>query len=469
MTLEQARYAIILVLSASLAVPLLGGCSSASPPAQDAQADAVEAGPVADAPSFVRGAPAGTRLLAEWKSTEAGTGEAILSELLARGADCGDIEPETAIERVSVVWAASDLWRVEVGGSLEPGQVACLLGVGTDDDARSRDGRLEFESVEGGGTAMVTPGYAESDGQVDERLLEQFVSVYNQGHTVAALRWEPEGKPAFVAVSSEPTRSDFRFLFSDSDHLARFDETLTEFLGEAPGGGDIAHEANTSERAVSVSVGRAGLSWFVRSGLVEFFKQASGSMLPNMKVGEHIAALKQPLLLAPPDAGDVIVFDFPQESARTYLAEQPENQRACIGPQSLDATPAPRMVKRIVATGGQMVEVRENRLDVDGEPTAHDVIEKQTTGNFLYPNRAVAQETVGGRTYGVQYSGADPDFGPVEVPPEHVFVLGDNRDNSSDSRCWGPVPRARVVGRIEAVVWAQDDDGPDWYRIGELL
>jgi signal peptidase I len=170
----------------------------------------------------------------------------------------------------------------------------------------------------------------------------------------------------------------------------------------------------------------------VRSLLVEGFRMPSGSMEPTLAVGDQFLTNKlvygprildprtrSPLVALPglraPAVGDVVVVVFPKDRRKNFI-------------------------KRIVAIGGQSVALRGSTLTVDGvvqaEPHAY---------------------------YGTT---ASNDFGPVEVPAGHVFVLGDNRNQSYDSRFWGAVPIADVIGRAEAVYWSGRADDLRWHRIG---
>jgi signal peptidase I len=107
-------------------------------------------------------------------------------------------------------------------------------------------------------------------------------------------------------------------------------------------------------------------------------------------------------------------------------------------------------LKRVVALGGQVVEVRDKMLLVDGEP-------------FPFPEEARHEDfqtyPVGARSYGIAPSlGNRDNWGPYRVPDGHVFLMGDNRDNSVDSRYFGPVPDTNIIGRARLVVLSFDKD-----------
>lgn len=147
---------------------------------------------------------------------------------------------------------------------------------------------------------------------------------------------------------------------------------------------------------------------------------------PSLTVPWAGIGLALPIGRHRPRIGDVVAFRIPGE--RSVLA-----------------------VKRVVAVGGQTVELRRKRLLVDGVAVP-DVHARLGT-----PDAAPL---------------AGDDFGPARIPPAHVFLLGDNRDDSHDSRAFGPVPSADVVGRAVAVAWSWDQgprDAVRWQRIGRRV
>jgi signal peptidase I len=140
---------------------------------------------------------------------------------------------------------------------------------------------------------------------------------------------------------------------------------------------------------------------------VQAYRVPNSAMEPTIMQGDHV--LMRTALEA--HRGDVIVFDYPLD-------------------------PRVQFIKRIVGIGGDTVEVRAKQLFVNGraavEPYAiHDDPQ-------VYPNNHQLPEPFRSRDW----------FGPATVPPTSYFVLGDNRDRSSDSRYWGFVPRANLRGRI---------------------
>lgn len=186
------------------------------------------------------------------------------------------------------------------------------------------------------------------------------------------------------------------------------------------------------------------LALAIRTFVVQAFKIPSGSMLPTLQIGDHILVnkflygprLEIPLTqvslgrlpgLRKPRPGDVIVFIYPKDRSKDFI-------------------------KRVVAVEGQTIEVKNRHVFIDGK--AWD--DPHATW--------VAQ-------HGFVPGAEGNNYGPYTVPPDHVFVMGDNRDQSYDSRFWGPVPIADIKGEALVIYWSWD--GPDrwvrWERLGRLV
>ena len=168
------------------------------------------------------------------------------------------------------------------------------------------------------------------------------------------------------------------------------------------------------------------LALFVRTFVVQAFKIPTGSMEPNLLVGDHLlvnkfvfsptaSALERALLpVRAVVRGDVVVFKFPKDPERDFI-------------------------KRIMGLPGDTLEVRGTQLLING--TAID----QPFAHFLLPHDPAAALTDG-----------DPrdHYGPVTVPAGHYFAMGDNRDNSEDSRYWGFLPAEYIKGRALMIYWS---------------
>ena len=193
----------------------------------------------------------------------------------------------------------------------------------------------------------------------------------------------------------------------------------------------------------------------LRSFLVEPFQIPSSSMVPTLLVGDYILVnkftygIRLPVLrtkvmdLNEPERGDVMVF-FPPHMNDTYY------------------------IKRVVGLPGDTVSYRDKRLFVNGEPIGVEDLAVVPEGASRY---RLGAETLGGKRHLMQDNQLRParDFSVV-VKPGHYFMMGDNRDNSSDSRIWGQVPEKDIVGRAFAV-WMHWDTFfslPSFSRVGVI-
>lgn len=233
-------------------------------------------------------------------------------------------------------------------------------------------------------------------------------------------------------------------------------------------------------REYAESIGLAILcALLLRAFVVEAFKIPTGSMIPTLMVGDHLFVNKFIYGFRMPftnsyltrfkevESGEIVVFKFPNKEAREYLMKQPASRRQCIDMNTLDEERD--FIKRVVGVAGDTVELRDNQILINDEPVESLGLEKVSTGQYLYPHQIMETKRLNGHTYTVQYSGADENFGPITVKPGHIFTLGDNRDNSSDGRCWGQVPLENVKGRAIFVWWSIGPDGYRWDRIGHMI
>ncbi|HHO48505.1 MAG TPA: signal peptidase I [Desulfobacteraceae bacterium] len=190
------------------------------------------------------------------------------------------------------------------------------------------------------------------------------------------------------------------------------------------------------------------LALIIRTFIIQAFKIPSGSMLPTLQIGDHLLVNKFMYGFREPFTGaviipvkdvqrnDIIVFRFPRDPRLDYI-------------------------KRVIAVGGDTVEGRDKVIYVNGEPF-EDKYGVHLDSNTLSPN-----------------NGPRDNFGPVTVPEGKVFVMGDNRDNSFDSRFWGFVDDKAILGKAFIIYWSWDVEKPllsfdrlqsiRWSRIGDLI
>ena len=156
-------------------------------------------------------------------------------------------------------------------------------------------------------------------------------------------------------------------------------------------------------------------------------------MKPTLLVGDFILVNKLVYRFSEPQRGDIVVFKYP------------------IDP-NID------FIKRIVALPGEEVEVRNNQVFINGKPLPLIEVGR---GEENGVRKVIYEEVLPeGIKHKVQFYEDFPfskrDFGPVVVPPNHYFVMGDNRDNSEDSRYWGFVPRENIVGKAFVIYFSGD-------------
>jgi signal peptidase I len=194
-----------------------------------------------------------------------------------------------------------------------------------------------------------------------------------------------------------------------------------------------------------------------RSIAIDWNVVPSGSMRPTILEGDYILVnkaaydLKVPFVGTPlvqwsgPNRGDIVVFNPPGESDR--------------------------YVKRVVGVGGDRLELRDNQLSVNGSPAGLEPLDAVTIARLresLQSDEEVGREDLPGRTHAVIFHPERPgrdSFGPLVVPEGQYFMMGDNRDDSRDSRYFGFVPRERIAGRVWSVGVSVDPlAGPRWQR-----
>lgn len=194
----------------------------------------------------------------------------------------------------------------------------------------------------------------------------------------------------------------------------------------------------------------------LRSFLFEPFQIPSSSMVPTLLVGDYILVnkfsygLRLPVVrdkvvaIGEPERGDVMVF-FPPHQNQTYY------------------------IKRVIGVPGDIIVYRNKRLSVNGEAVPQQWLDEAPVSRSS--RIRVGAETVAGERHLMQVDRARParDFS-VTVKPGHYFMMGDNRDNSSDSRVWGQVPERDIVGKAVAI-WMHWEDWlsiPSFSRLGAI-
>ncbi|MDQ7784794.1 MAG: signal peptidase I [Desulfomonilaceae bacterium] len=181
------------------------------------------------------------------------------------------------------------------------------------------------------------------------------------------------------------------------------------------------------------------LAILIRALLIQAFKIPSGSMIPTLLVGDHILVnklfygIRVPFTKArwpritEPGRGDVIVFVYPEDRSKDFI-------------------------KRVVAVGGDTIEIRDKTVFINGEPTHNPKV--QFSSNVTLPGDISPRD----------------NMPPVKVPEGHLFVMGDNRDYSHDSRWWRFVPVEDVKGEAFLIYYsAEHFPGVKWGRIFNII
>lgn len=149
------------------------------------------------------------------------------------------------------------------------------------------------------------------------------------------------------------------------------------------------------------------LALLIRTFIFQPFWIPTGSMDPTLKVQDHIIVNKFGYHFWEPQQGDIVVFKYPLDPERDF-------------------------VKRLIGKSGEKVEIRNSKVYINGQ---------------VMPENYLPQ--------GLRFQ----DFGPVIVPENSYLMLGDNRNNSEDSRVWGPLPKDLVIGKAVLVYWPIDRIG----------
>jgi len=178
----------------------------------------------------------------------------------------------------------------------------------------------------------------------------------------------------------------------------------------------------------------------IRTFVVQAYKIPSRSMVPTLLVGDHILVnkfiygVKIPVLrkaiipVTNPQRGDIVVFIYPNDRSKDYI-------------------------KRVIGLSGDKIEIKNKITFINGKKysDAYGIY----SDNVIYPGSMQPRD----------------NFGPVTVPPESLFVMGDNRDESADSRFWGFVDLKDVEGKAFIIYWSwnREENNLRWQRLGSIL
>ena len=205
-----------------------------------------------------------------------------------------------------------------------------------------------------------------------------------------------------------------------------------------------AEKSKFREYAESLLIA-ALIAFLVRGFIIQAFKIPSGSMIPTLLIGDQLLVnrlsyvVKIPFTdivlahIGTPKRGDVVVFRYPEDHSKDFI-------------------------KRVIGVGGDVIEIKDKKVFVSGKPL--DDPHARFIDDRIFPA-------------GTQIP--RDNFGPVTVPKDSYFCMGDNRDNSADSRFWGFVKTDELVGRALIIYFSLDSQPESflhyirWERIGRLI
>jgi signal peptidase I len=217
---------------------------------------------------------------------------------------------------------------------------------------------------------------------------------------------------------------------SVTDPADHFQPDAEEIPGRSrPGGGERYDRSPWSRffrELPGVIIIALALAILIKTFLMQAFFIPSPSMLPTLEIDDRVLVSKLAYRFHGPEHGDLIVFDSPlvtEERPETLWETMVRNVFEAVGVRTARVED---LIKRVIAVGGDRLEIRNNQVWVNGAP-----IDEPYLKPGYYMN----------------------DMAPRYVPSDHVWVMGDNRDNSQDSRRFGPVPVDDVIGRAFVRIW----------------
>jgi len=232
-----------------------------------------------------------------------------------------------------------------------------------------------------------------------------------------------------MALENTIARGDLKDILAKEERLVKARDRSMPFLNKS-----VVREY---AEAIIIAI---VLALFIRTFVVQAFKIPSGSMEDTLLVGDHllvnkfIYGVKLPFVnkniidIKDPTRGDIIVFRYPEDKSKDFI-------------------------KRVIGIGGDKIEIKKKQVYVNDKPIEepYAVFKAGETSFFGFKK---------GR-----------NFGPFTVPIGHVFVMGDNRDNSHDSRFWGTVAISEIKGKAFILYWSWDrvNKGIRFSRIGNLI
>jgi signal peptidase I len=170
-----------------------------------------------------------------------------------------------------------------------------------------------------------------------------------------------------------------------------------------------------------------GLALVIQAFLVKPFRIPSESMVPTLEVNQRVLVDRVSFRFSDPDRGDIVVFKPPEGADLNSCGVQKLDNQPC--PKPTPEKSETNFIKRVVAVPGDRLSVRRGQVYIDGEPQDEEFAQ-------------ISQDCA---TCNLEKA--------ITIPPDHYFMMGDNRGASADSREWGPVPKKWIIGRAFATYW----------------
>lgn len=413
--------------------------------------------------SFIDTIPSNARFIAHLDAEISARVIASVPHLGARATKCG-VDLSTAFGSVWLAVAEPFALQVELAGTLSAKSAACLV------DGMSDLQGVTISDLPQGGVRFVAG--APVAAQQPSELVRRFKALPSgEARIVADLGPDDrrylvgvvvslaDGLAVRVTAPAGVTITDIQAWLSDA--LARGHEHGATALDQVKTGIEGDEVVLTVDAAVWESAGTAtSLALALREEFFEAFNIPAGSMMPTLLIGDHLFIAKG-RLAGTARRGDVVVFVYPKDPNKDF-------------------------VKRVIGVAGDSIEVRRNIVFVNGEAVPRRLV----TGPCEYwdydeqrqawreERCARYEEELDHHKYLTITSvdGGAIDFprpddpSPYVVPPGHVFVMGDNRNNSADSRSWGPVPFENIKGKALVIWWSTSEpEGVRWKRLGLLV
>jgi len=232
-----------------------------------------------------------------------------------------------------------------------------------------------------------------------------------------------------MALENTIAKGDLKDILAKEERLVKARDRSMPFLNKS-----VVREY---AEAILIAV---VLALFIRTFIVQAFKIPSGSMENTLLVGDHllvnkfIYGVKIPFInkniidITDPKRGDIVVFRYPEDKSKDFI-------------------------KRVIGIGGDKIEIKKKQVYVNDRPI----------------DEPYAQFKAGETSFFGFQKGRD--FGPFDVPEGHIFVMGDNRDNSHDSRFWGTVDISEIKGKAFILYWSWDrgNSSVRFSRLGNII